>query len=205
MFLIGISGGSGSGKTTLLKRMKERFPEPAVSVISQDDYYLPVDREIENHEFNFDQPSALDLEALFSDIQTLKNGRPIAKKEYTFNNNAKNARVVQIKPAPILIVEGLFVFHHEKIQASLNHLVYIEAQSQIRFNRRLKRDVNERGYSEESIRYKWDKQVEPGFTNFLEPYREIAHTIINSDENLDSGIRQLTELFETVLAQRSAI
>jgi len=194
MHIIGISGGSGSGKTTILHALRNSFSKDEVAVISQDDYYLPVDRSQENHLINFDQPEALDLDRLASDIQSLRAGGTVKRKEYTFNNAASEAAEIEVHAASVLLVEGLFVFHHEAIRLQCDQLVFIEADKDIRFKRRLQRDMEERGYSEESIRFKWDEQVELGYVNYLEVHRDKADLLIDSNISVDNGIDRLTKM-----------
>jgi uridine kinase len=195
MLIVGVSGGSGCGKTTLLQELQKRFPSPQLSILSQDDYYLPVDRTADNHKINFDVPEALDLDALYNDVLELKNGRSITKTEYTFNNADADPSEIVTVPSQILIVEGLFVFHHQQIKSLFDHLIFIDAEEDVRFKRRLKRDMSERGYSEESIRYKWDHQVEAGYLKYLLPYSTQVDTTIDANISIDNGLESVTALF----------
>ncbi len=196
MFTLGVSGGSGSGKTTFLKLLQERLERIKVSVISQDDYYLPVDRSKDNHKVDFDCPEAVDLDALFSDLALLRNGEVVKREEYTFNNKDSESKVKTIEPASIVIVEGLFVFYDERIRTQCDHLVFIDADTQVRLERRLERDMNERGYSRESILYKWENQVERGFQEYLEPYRKMAHTMVDNNHSMESELDKLISNFQ---------
>jgi uridine kinase len=113
-YIIGIAGGSGSGKTFFLKCFLEHFTAEEVSLVSQDDYYIPVAHNMtkeENKEYNFDLPSTIDHEHFQQDISNLLNKEAILKQEYTFNNPDAIPKMIEIKPAPILIVEGLFILH----------------------------------------------------------------------------------------------
>src|ERR1700733_184172 len=117
-FIIGIAGGSGSGKTFFLKCFLEHFTDDEVCLVSQDDYYIPVAHNLtkeENKFYNFDLPSAIDHEHFREDISKLLEWQTIYKKEYTFNNLELVPRLLEIKPAPILIVEGLFILHFREI------------------------------------------------------------------------------------------
>src|SRR4051812_2533519 len=151
-FIIGITGGSGSGKTFFLKCFLEHFSPHEVCLVSQDDYYIPVAHTMtkeENKLYNFDLPSTIDYDHFEDDIAKLINGESILKKEYTFNNPDIIPKVLEIKPAPIMIVEGLFILHFKKIASSLDLKIFIEADDDIALQRRLKRDLLERGYSNE--------------------------------------------------------
>ncbi|MGZ3874578.1 MAG: uridine kinase family protein, partial [Mucilaginibacter sp.] len=131
-YILGIAGGSGSGKTFFLKCFLEHFSEHEVSLVSQDDYYFPVAHNMtkeENKLYNFDLPSTIDHAHFEDDIENLVNGKSITKNEYTFNNPDIIPRVLTIKPAPILIVEGLFILHFKKIAQLLDLKIFIEADN----------------------------------------------------------------------------
>jgi uridine kinase len=117
-FVIGIAGGSGSGKTFFLKCFLEHFTVDEVCLVSQDDYYIPVAHNMtkeENKLYNFDLPSTIDHAHFEDDIAKLINNQTVTKQEYTFNKPNAIPKLMEIRPAPILIVEGLFILHFKKI------------------------------------------------------------------------------------------
>ena len=141
-FIIGIAGGSGSGKTFFLKCFLKHFSKDEVSLVSQDDYYFPIPPDMtaeENKFFNFDLPETIDHQHFEDDINSLVNGRSILKKEYTFNNPGLVPKMLEIKPAPILIVEGLFILHFKQIADMLDLRIFMHADDEIALGRRLKR------------------------------------------------------------------
>src|SRR5580658_3158381 len=126
-FIIGIAGGSGSGKTFFLKCFLEHFTDAEVCLVSQDDYYIRVAHNMtpeENKLYNFDLPSTIDHQHFEEDIARLMNGETIVKKEYTFNNPNIIPKMLEIKPTPIMIVEGLFILHFKKISAALDFKIF---------------------------------------------------------------------------------
>lgn len=180
-YILGIAGGSGSGKTFFLKCFLEHFSADEVCLVSQDDYYFPVAHNMtkeENKLYNFDLPSTIDHDHFEADIESLLNGQTIVKKEYTFNNPDAVPKMLEIKPAPILIVEGLFILHFKKISETLDLKIFIEADDDIALQRRLKRDLLERGYSHDDAMYKWINHVVPAYKEFLLPYRDECDKII---------------------------
>jgi uridine kinase len=180
-YILGIAGGSGSGKTFFLKCFLEHFSADEVSLVSQDDYYFPVAHNMtkeENKLYNFDLPSTIDHDHFEADIESLLSGQTIVKKEYTFNNADVVPKMLEIKPAPILIVEGLFILHFKKIAETLDLKIFIEADEDIALQRRLKRDLLERGYSHDDAMYKWINHVVPAYKEFLLPYRDECDKII---------------------------
>ncbi len=185
-FVMGIAGSSGSGKTFFLRCFLNHFAADEVTLISQDDYYIPANTKTqeENKLYNFDLPTAIDRASFYKDIKTLFEGNTVYKEEYTFNNPSIKPKMLEIKPAPILIVEGLFIFHYEEVNDLLDHRIFIHADEEIALERRLKRDLVERGYSEEDVRYKWAHHVVPAFEEFLLPYKPICDRVIinNTDD-----------------------
>lgn len=199
MYIVGVSGGSGSGKTSILKELRATYGPADLAIISQDDYYLPADRSADNHTIDFDRPEALDMDRLYADICRLTDGGSVVKTEYTFNNSSKDPASLTIPPAAILVVEGLFVFHHEGIRELCDQLVFVDAPKEVRFDRRLRRDMSERGYSAESIKYKWENQVERGFLTYLYPHRDKAHVIIDNTHSYAAGVREICAMLDRVL------
>ncbi|WP_183573448.1 uridine kinase family protein [Mucilaginibacter sp. X5P1] len=207
-FIIGIAGGSGSGKTFFLKCFLEHFSTNEVCLVSQDDYYFPVPPDMtaeENKLFNFDLPDTIDHQHFEDDINSLLNWQTIVKKEYTFNNPSAIPKMLEIKPAPILIVEGLFILHFRKIAESLDLKIFIEADDDIALQRRLKRDLMERGYSHDDVMYKWINHVVPAYKEFLLPYKDECDQIITNNTHVADDIICITENISHQLREKVLI
>jgi uridine kinase len=207
-FIIGITGGSGSGKTFFLKCFQEHFSPHEVCLVSQDDYYIPVAHTMtkeENKLYNFDLPSTIDHDHFEDDIAKLINGESILKKEYTFNKPDIIPKLLEIKPAPIMIVEGLFILHFKKIASSLDLKIFIEADDDIALQRRLKRDLLERGYSNEDAMYKWINHVVPAYQEFLLPYRNECDQVIINNSHKAEDIICVTEAISKQLREKVLI
>jgi uridine kinase len=195
-YIVGIAGGSGSGKTFFLKCFLEHFTQDEVCLVSQDDYYIPVAHKMtkeENKLYNFDLPDTIDHQHFQEDISKLLNKETILKHEYTFNNPDAIPKVLEIKPAPILIVEGLFILHFKEISQLLDMKVFIEADEDIALQRRLKRDLIERGYSHDDVMYKWLNHVVPAYKEYLLPYKNECHPIITNNNHVADDIMAVTE------------
>jgi uridine kinase len=204
-FIIGIAGGSGSGKTFFLKCFLEHFKANEVCLVSQDDYYFQVAHTMtkeENKLYNFDLPATIDHQHFEDDIASLIKGKTILKKEYTFNNPDATHKILEIKPAPILIVEGLFIFHFKKIAELLDLKIFIEADDEIALQRRLKRDLAERGYSNDDAMYKWVNHVVPAYKEFLLPYRDECDQFIVNNTNKAEDIICVTEAISKELREK---
>lgn len=194
-YVVGIAGGSASGKTSFLRQLKEQLPEGSVAIVSQDNYYKPkIEQEKdENGEVNFDLPTSIDKDAFEADLIKLIAGEAIEQTEYTFNDNRKEPKIVRVKSAPIIVVEGLFVFHYPEIRKLLDLRVYLDVREEIKLLRRIKRDAEERGYPEKTVRYQWDNHVTPSFKKFLKPYRDDSNIIITNNINYGKGLLVLKE------------
>jgi len=189
-FIIGVAGGSGSGKTFFLKCFLHHFKPEEVSLISQDDYYRPKQEQKidENGWINFDLPQGIDDARLLQDLKKLIAGESIEKKEYTFNVNEEHARLLNIASAPIIIVEGLFVFHFREIAELFDMKIFMDADEEITLNRRISRDEIERGYTRDMVMYQWINHVLPAYKEFLLPYKDSCHKIIMNNKHVADDI-----------------
>ncbi|MBE9585780.1 uridine kinase [Mucilaginibacter sp. JRF] len=195
-FIVGIAGGSGSGKTFFLKCFLKHFSSDEVALVSQDDYYFPVADKMtaeENKLYNFDLPDTIDHTHFENDIEDLLNNKSITKLEYTFNNPNAKPKTLEIKSAPILIVEGLFILHFRKIADMLDLKVFINADEDVALQRRLKRDLIERGYSNDDVHYKWVNHVVPAYKEYLLPYKNECHKVITNNSHVAEDIICITE------------
>ncbi len=193
-YLVGIVGASASGKTRFLRDLIERLPEKSRSVLSLDNYYHPIERQQgdANGRANFDLPTALDWPQFRTDLAALQRGDPVVRPEYTFNHRDKPSGSITVSPAPILILEGLFLFHDAEIRAALDMRVFIDADEEICRQRRLQRDVHERGYSAEHSAYCWENHVLPAYREFVLPHRDEAHLIVANNTDFAAGLDALS-------------
>ena len=192
-YLVGVVGGSGSGKTSLVRALCAGLPAGSISVVSQDDYYRPRAEQWTdvNGRVNFDLPGAVDLDALVLDLHCLVSGEPIRRTEYTFNQEDKAGRSFEIHPAPVVLVEGLFILCHPPLRALFDLLVFVEASEEAQLQRRLKRDAVERGYDEEDVRYRWEHHVLPAYRTHLLPYRNLCHLHLMNETGFAAAAREL--------------
>ncbi len=191
--IIGICGGSGSGKTTLLKRISNELKHLNPSIFSMDNYYLPIQKQIkdENNQYNFDVPTALDRDRLFSDLHKLSIGQSIEVKEYHFNSPPDKISLITINPSNLIIVEGLFLFYYEEVQKLIDFSIFMEVDETTQLDRRLYRDQETRGYSREAIIYQWENHVIPCYKEFLLPFEQDAHFRFHNDSRADDEFERL--------------
>lgn len=176
--LIGITGGSGSGKSTVVRRIKEAYPEAVV--ISQDSYYrsAPFISNDNITAYNFDHPDAFDMDLMLDNLRNLKDGRACMMPQYDFVHHRRRDEFVRVEPSNLIILDGLMIFYDERIMDVLDLKLYVDTPADIRFIRRLQRDIKERGRTVESVIEQYTKVVRPGHFNFIEPMKEYVDIII---------------------------
>jgi uridine kinase len=203
-FIIGIAGGSGSGKTFFLNCFLHHFKNDEVTLVSQDDYYIPAGEmtQEENKLYNFDLPSTIDDSQFLHDIKQLVKGEVVYKKEYNFNNPLAIVKILEINPAPIIIVEGLFILHFKEIAQLLDYKIFIEADEPVALDRRIRRDGMERGYSEEDVLYKWHHHVVPAYKEFLLPYKGESHQVVINNFDTPEDIIKITDEISDYFKER---
>lgn len=193
-YLVGITGGSASGKTRFIKQLFHAFPENTICLLSQDNYYK--DRHLQPRDDkgveNFDLPESIDHEHFAKDVAALRRGETIIKEEYTFNNPSSKGKTLEIKPAPILVVEGIFVFFIEEIRKQLDLKLFIDAQEHIKLKRRIKRDETERGYGLNDVLYRYEYHVAPTYEKFIKPFMYEADFIIPNNKDFNTALSVIT-------------
>lgn len=193
-FLVGIAGGSASGKTLFVQMLKECFTKDKVCFISQDEYYHKKTLQPKDHKgiANFDTPDSIDFRSLRADLEKIKKGIRVQRKEYTFNNPNLKPGIITYTPAPVVIVEGIFILHFPEIVEQLNLKVFIEAGELVRMKRRIQRDRIDRGYDLEDVLYRFEHHVAPSHERFIEPSKQIADIIVPNNFHFHNALEVLT-------------
>jgi uridine kinase len=200
-YIVGLCGGSGSGKTYFLHQLCAQFGTDEICLVTLDNYYKPREKQEKDEQgvLNFDLPQSIDLEQCMQDIQNLKAGKAVEIQEYTFNNPAKKASSILLKPAPVILVEGLFIFHDEALRKMLDLKVYLDAEDHIRIKRRILRDNKERGYDMGDVLYRYEYHVFPSYQKFISPYKREADIVINNNTDFKVGLEVLTGFLKSKL------
>ena len=188
--IIGICGGTGSGKTTLARRVIETVGRENVILVEQDSYYrnladMPLD---ERRQANFDHPDAIDSEMLMNHLKRLRLGQSIEMPIYDFKTHTRRIETEHIDPKPVVLVEGILIFSEARILNLLDVRIFVDTPDDIRFIRRLQRDITERGRTVESVIAQYYKTVRPMHFEFVEPSKRRADIIIPEGANTEIGI-----------------
>lgn len=199
--IIGICGGTGSGKTTVARRILENVSDEQVVFLQQDSYYRNIgDMPIElRGVINFDHPDALDNDLFINHVKALRAGEAIEMPVYDFSIHARRAETVHIKPKPILIVEGILIFVDAMLRAQMDIKIFVDTDDDLRFIRRLQRDVNERGRTVESVIKQYLETVRPMHEQFVEPSKRHADVIIPEGGYNEVGIDLISGKIRTQL------
>ena len=190
MYLVGIAGGSGSGKTTFAHKVFDRLDHKAC-LISMDSYYLdvlPDNLLTAKGNPNFDHPQAFDWELLFNHLAQLKKGETIESPLYDFKTNSRKEETVSIAPERVIIFEGIFSLFDKNIRDLMDIKCFLHVEADIRFTRRLHRDVNERGRSLESVIGQYYETVRPMYLKYLEPQKQFADFTVGEETDVAADI-----------------
>jgi uridine kinase len=208
MYLVGIAGGSGSGKTTFAKKVLQRVnggtsggTESSVVLLHQDSYYLPAPpAHLKVHgESNFDHPEAFDWPLLKEHLQRLKNGEQVAVPVYDYRTSCRTAETELVGPCRTILMEGIYTLWDAEIRNLFDVKIYLHVDSDIRFIRRLHRDVRERGRSLDGIIRQYYDTVRPMHHEFLDPTRQYADLVVGEETDiaadvLAARVRQMTDM-----------
>lgn len=179
-YIVGVAGGSGSGKTYFARELQKILGDEKCSILYQDNYYLD-----QSHRFdgdggavNFDHPESLDFELLAFGLKELKKGGSIEVPLYEFATHTRKVETLTFKARPIILVDGILILDSPVVRAQLDEAIFFDTPEELRFKRRLDRDVAERGRTPEGVKKQFDLQVKPMHNQFVEPSKIFAQTIV---------------------------
>lgn len=199
--IIGIGGGSGSGKTTIVRRIGEMIPQ--FVCIPQDNYYHSAEY-ISNANitaFNFDHPSAFDTELLVEQLRQLKRGQTIQMPLYDFVHHRRREETVAVKPEGLVVLEGIMIYFEKAVRDLVDLKIYVDTPDDIRFIRRLQRDMVERGRTMDSVIHQYLDVVRPGHFQFIEPTKAFADLIVPEGGANDAALDVLSRFMRNLLSE----
>ena len=179
VIVIGVAGGTGSGKTTLVKALVNRFGDN-ITVLSHDNYYKRHDELSyeERSRLNYDEPDAFDTSLMVYHLDQLRHGHPIECPVYDFTIHNRSEQTIHIVPKKVIIVEGILIFENEELRSLMDIRIFVDSDADIRLCRRIKRDVNKRGRSLESVLNQYQETVKPMHERYVEPSKKFAHLVV---------------------------
>ena len=179
ILVIGIAGGTGSGKTTLMKNLIQRF-EGSVTVLSHDNYYRRNDHLSyeERCKINYDEPAALETDLMARHLDALRHGETIQCPVYDFSQHNRSDETIEIAPKSVIIVEGILIFEDQALRDLMDIKIFVDTDADVRLCRRIKRDVNKRGRSLESVLEQYQTTVKPMHEKYVEPSKKFANLVV---------------------------
>lgn len=178
--VIGIAGGSGSGKTTVAQEILQRVGPARIAFLQHDSYYKDLSGlpPTQRAEVNFDHPNSLETELLIEHIACLREGKPVEVPIYDFSTHSRTGRTFTVQPRGVILVEGILIFTEAALREMFDVKIFVDTDSDLRFIRRLERDLKERGRNTESVIKQYQSTVRPMHLEFVEPSKRYADIII---------------------------
>jgi len=203
---IGIAGGSGSGKTTVAEKIIEGVGANRIGFLEMDSYYrdlahLPLE---EREKHNFDHPQSVDIDLFLNHVAGLRGGRNIEKPLYDFVTHTRKRESLTIIAQPVIILEGILLYENRQVRDLIDIKTFVESPSDVRFIRRLMRDIKERGRSPESVVSQYYATVRPMYKTFVAPTKEYADIIIPWQDYNDVAVDMVISRIEHTLKERTA-
>ena len=202
MIIIGVFGGTGSGKTTIVNQIVSDFNASDIQVISQDAYY----KDNSNITYqarcllNFDHPEAIDFELLYQHLSALKNGENIEQPVYNFKTHNRTDKTLEISPKKILILEGILIMNYPKLRSLLDLKVFIDTNTDMRMERRVNRDISERGRTPKEVMDRYLNTLKPMHDQFIEPMKIHADMVIENHENASINLDMLIAKIKSLMS-----
>jgi uridine kinase len=193
-FILGVAGGSGSGKTYFAKALTEALGEHA-TIVYQDNFYIDQSHRFDHDggSVNFDHPESLELTLLAKCLGELKTGKGTKIPQYDFVTHSRLKEELHVPQKRIIIVDGILIFHPDYLRPQFDEMVFFDTPEELRYQRRLERDVKERGRRPEGVREQFLKQVKPMHDEFVEPSKAFAHKVIRDLGEFDEQLKSYTQ------------
>ncbi|WP_299432490.1 uridine kinase [uncultured Meiothermus sp.] len=206
-FVIGIAGGTGSGKTTVTEAVIHAVGPQHVALLPLDNYYkdnssLPFEERLE---LSYDHPDAFDLELFLQHIQQIVSGRAVSIPVYSFKEYTRTQETIEIQPAPVVVLEGIMLLVDAALRAEMNLKVFVDTDADVRFIRRLQRDLIERGRTVESVVKQYLEQVRPMHLSFVEPSKRYADVIIPHGGHNEEALAMLTARVRSLVPSEKVV
>lgn len=191
-YLVGVAGGSGSGKTFFARAVRQQLGAPVCELVYQDNFYIDQSARFDRDggAVNFDHPDAIDFSLLASCLRTLRDGLPTTIPVYDFVTHSRAPLGLVVEPHPIILVDGILIFHSPEVRSLFDELVFFDTPEDIRYRRRLERDVKERGRKPEGVRDQFLAQVKPMHDQFVDPSKQFASRVVSDQGDFALALRE---------------
>ncbi|MED5271864.1 MAG: uridine kinase [Candidatus Thermoplasmatota archaeon] len=191
--IIAISGGSGSGKTTLANKIMTLFEEKECEIISQDNYYIDLSEKFDHDggSLNFDHPDMLEFSLLANHLKKLKENKEVMIPTYDFSTHSRKKDTQKINPKKIILVDGILILNSKELVDIFDLKIFIDVPDDIRLERRMFRDINERERTADGVINQWEKQVLPMHKKYVETSAKFANIIVSGENKIEDNAREL--------------
>lgn len=202
--IIGVAGGTAAGKTTIVSKLYDHYGKNTCVIIGQDAYY----KDHNNLNFkqriliNYDHPNSIDIDLFHENLVSLKNGQQINKPTYDHKTHTRNTSFESISPKKLIFVEGTLVLHFKRLVNLMLKKIFIYAPEKIRFDRRVARDMSERGRSIDSVLKQYKETVYPMHKKFVEPSKSIADINISGQNKTEKSVQKIITSIDSLLLKR---
>jgi uridine kinase len=193
--LIGIAGGSGSGKTYFAEALLRELGEESCEVVYQDNFYFDQSSRFDHDggAVNFDHPDSIDFDSFAECLRQLKEGRATEIPTYDFATHSRRPQCQRVEARPVILIDGILIFHSPAVRDLLDDLVFVDTPEKLRFERRLDRDVRERGRTPDGVREQFVKQVKPMHDRYVEPSKAFAKTVVCDEDAFTVTLQSMIE------------
>lgn len=195
-FILGVAGGSGSGKTFFARALQQALGAERCELVYQDNFYIDQSKrfDFDGGSVNFDHPDSIDFSCLASCLGQLKSGAPTEIPIYDFVTHSRAVTTLTIQPKNVILVDGILIFHKQEVRQHFDDLIFFDTPEQLRFERRLDRDVKERGRTPDGVHNQFFKQVKPMHDEFVEPSKEFARVLVRDTGEYDRALEHCLAL-----------
>lgn len=186
-YIIGVSGGSGSGKTYFARALQDRLGSSVCTIVYQDNFYFDQSArfDFDGGSVNFDHPESIDFGLLFESLKQLKTGLQTPMPIYDFKSHSRHKHSEVVHPSPVVVVDGILILHDSKVREQFDYSIFFDTPEELRFQRRMERDIRERGRSAEGVRQQFIAQVKPMHDLFVEPSKLYAMQLVNDTNGFE--------------------
>jgi uridine kinase len=190
-YIIGVAGGSGSGKTYFARELQRWLGNSNCEIVYQDNFYIDQSAkfDFDGGSVNFDHPDSIDSKLLARHLAQLKSGAAVEIPIYDFATHKRRTETLTVRPVPVVLVDGILIFHWPEVRALFDEMVFFDTPEELRFQRRLERDVKERGRTPTGVQNQFNSQVKPMHDQFVEPSKSFATTVVREQGDFNEAIK----------------